>query len=232
MTKPTAAFGRTLIMSTMFALALVAPRARALPGFGVGLSAQAGTPGLGASLWFPLAGSFADVRVGFSTFSINHNFTLSNGGNHYAFQPRLRNMPILLDWYPFGSGFHLTAGAFYDDNTVSLTAQPQSGTYVIDGQPYPASELGVITGTVRYARFAPYLGLGFGDPFSGVFPLFVSFDLGAYYQGAPDVNLVSSQEQSNAAVASSLAAEASSLRADIGKYRWFPVINLGLGVAF
>jgi hypothetical protein len=222
-------FWRRRVFSCLSAcLLLAAPSAGRAAVLGV--SAQAGTPGLGGAVWFPLAGSFADVRLGFNGFSFNHTF--NSGGNPYALHADLRNAPLLVDWYPFGFGFHLTGGIVYNDNHADYTAEPQNGEYVIDGTPYPASEVGTLGGTVTYPKIAPYLGLGFGDPFSGVFPVFFTADFGAFYQKSPNVTLISSNQSGNPELDAQLAAEAGRIQSDIGKYRWYPVISFGIGIGF
>lgn len=222
--------GLTKILVTLVfggaALALV-PTVRAS---GLGASVQIGTPGYGATLWTPLAGPFADVRLGFNTLTLNH--TLNSGGNPYAVHADLRTLPLLVDWYPFGFGFHLTGGVVYNDNRANYTAVPQNGEYVINGQPYPAALLGNVSGTVTYPHLAPYLGFGFGDPFSGILPLFFTADFGAFYQKTPDVTLVSSAASGNPALEAQLATQAARIQSDLGKYRWYPVISFGVGVSF
>lgn len=193
----------TLTCLIVCLLLAAAPTGRAAV---LGVSAQVGTPGLGGAVWFPIAGSFADVRLGFNGFSFNHTF--NSGGNPYALHAVLRNAPLLVDWYPFGFGFHLSGGIVYNDNHGDYTAEPQNGEYVIDGTPYPVSEVGTLSGTVTYSRIAPYLGVGFGDPFSGVLPLFFTADFGAFYQKSPSVTLVSSNQSGNPVFDAQLAAEA------------------------
>ncbi len=207
-------------------LLAAAPGARASI---LGVSAQVGTPGVGGTVWFPVAGSFADVRLGFNTFTLNH--TINSGGNAYALHAVLRNAPLLVDWYPFGFGFHLTGGVVYNGNHVDYAAEPQNGMYVINGTPYPASTVGTLSGTVTYPHISPYLGVGFGDPFSGVLPVFFTADFGAFYQRTPSVTLVSSNG-GNPALNSQLAAEAGRIRSDMGRYRWYPVISFGIGIGF
>jgi hypothetical protein len=208
-------------------LFLSAPRGRAAV---LGASVQAGSPGLGGAVWFPVAGSFADVRLGFNTFTFHH--TINSGGNPYDLHIRLRSLPLLVDWYPFGFGFHLTGGVVYNENRADYVAVPQNGEYVINGNAYPASTVGTLSGTITYPKFAPYLGLGFGDPFSGILPVFFTSDIGAFYQRSPSVTLISSNQSQNPAFSSQLAQEAGRIRSDLGKYRWYPVISFGIGVAF
>ncbi|MCL5799548.1 MAG: hypothetical protein M1574_05600 [Gammaproteobacteria bacterium] len=196
----------------------------------LGVSAQVGTPGAGATVWFPVAGSFADIRLGFNTFSFNH--TINSGGNPYALHVQLRSVPLLVDWYPLGFGFHLTGGVVYNGNRADYTAEPQNGEYVIDGTSYPAATLGTVSGTVTYPHLAPYLGFGFGDPFSGVLPVFFSADFGAFYQKNPNVTLISSNPSANQLYANQFAAEAGRIHSDLGKYRWYPVVSFGIGIGF
>jgi hypothetical protein len=195
-----------------------------------GLSADAGTPGVGAAVWFPLAGSFLDFRVGFNTLSFNHPYT--SGGIRYDTHAVLRNLPLLVDWYPLGFGFRLTGGVVYNDNQASFLATSENGSYTIDGTSYPASQVSPLTGSLSYPHLAPYLGLGFGDPFSGVLPVFFSIDFGAFYQRSGTVTLTDPQADSNPALAAGIAAEQAQLQASIGRYRWYPVVSLGLGFSF
>ncbi len=216
-----------LATSLLVCSLLSAPAVQAL---GFGLSADAGTPGVGAAVWFPLAGSFLDFRVGFNTLSFNHPYT--SGGIRYDTHAVLRNLPLLVDWYPLGFGFRLTGGVVYNDNQASFLATSENGSYTIDGTSYPASQVSPLTGSLSYPHLAPYLGLGFGDPFSGVLPVFFSIDFGAFYQRSGTVTLTDPQADSNPALAAGIAAEQAQLQASIGRYRWYPVVSLGLGFSF
>jgi hypothetical protein len=216
------------LSACLLALCLVSTPAVRAAGFGV--SADAGTPGVGAALWFPLAGSFLDFRVGFNTLSFNHAYT--SGGIRYDGHAVLRNVPLLVDWYPVGFGFRLTGGVVYNDNQATLVATPQDGSYTIDGTTYPASQAGPLTGSLTYPHLAPYLGFGFGDPFSGILPVFFSVDFGAFYQRSGSVTLVDPHASGNPSLAAGIAAEQAHLEASIGRYRWYPVVSLGLGFTF
>ena len=98
------------------------------------------------------------------------------------------NAGLLVDYFPFESvGFHLTAGAYYNANKIEAAGQPTNGTFTIDDVDYQAAEIGSLNADLDFDKFAPYIGLGWGnDSRSEGFGF--SLDIGALV-GKPKIDL-------------------------------------------
>jgi hypothetical protein len=223
-----------------FALALAclaAPAASsaATPDFAVAL--RAGTPGVGLDLDLGLSPAFG-LRVGFAGFNINHSIDTSDVD--YDGRLKLRTITGLLDWYVFNGGFHLTAGVAGNDTKLDVVGRPSQGSYTINGTTYSSSQLGSLTGELKFGNsVSPYVGFGWGNPTGEDSRFHFLFDVGAIYGGTPSVTLtaecgpaappgssVCNQAQSD------LGAEEAKLRHKADILQWYPVVSLGIAVRF
>jgi hypothetical protein len=216
---------------------LVAPAASLAAAPDFALVVRAGTPGLGLDLDLGLSPSFG-MRVGFSGFNINHDIDTSDVD--YDGRLKLRTVTGLLDWYVFSGGFHLTAGVAGNDTRLDVVGQPNQGTYTINGNTYSSSQLGSLTGQLKFGNsVSPYLGFGWGNPAGEDSRIHFLLDVGAIYGGTPAVTLtaecgpaapagspVCSQAQSN------VASEEAKLRHKADILQWYPVVSLGIGMRF
>jgi hypothetical protein len=141
----------------------------------------------------------------------------------------LESVPILLDLHPFNGGFRVTGGVYYNNNDMDL-----SGT--VDASTIGLSGTGIGTATVNAnigwsEEFAPYLGIGWGNAADAdaTLPVGFSLDIGAFYQGSPDVFLT---ESTGTVPASDLAAEAAQIEEDLSEFKFFPVITVGIHIQF
>jgi predicted nucleic acid-binding Zn ribbon protein len=216
---------------------LLAPMAAAAatPDFAVAL--RAGTPGLGLDLDLGLSPSFG-MRVGFAGFNINHNVDTSDV--NYDGRLKLRTITGLLDWYVFRGGFHLTAGVAGNDTKLDVVGQPTQSSYTINGNTYSSSQLGSLTGQLKFGNsVSPYVGFGWGNPAGESGRVHFLLDVGAIYGGTPTVTLtaqcgsaappgspVCSQAQSD------VASEEAKLRHKADILQWYPVVSFGIGVRF
>ncbi len=193
------------------------------------LDVHAGTLGGGLGLTFGVARSL-DVRAGFN--AANAERTVTSGDIRYNGQLKFQTVGALADWYPFYGAFRLSAGLFYNDNKVNVTAIPNAGsTYTINGNTYSAAQVGSLAGTVRFNQSSPYVGLGFGNPMRGG-PWTVMLDLGALYQGSPKVDLSATGALANPQLAADISSARQTAQSDAAKYRWWPVVQLSLGYRF
>ena len=83
-------------------------------------------------------------------------------------------------------------------------------------------------------EWAPYVGIGWGnaaDDNTLDLPIAVGFslDIGAFYQGSPDVLLTDS---SGLVPAADLALEQAQLEDDLSGFKFYPVITLGIHIRF
>lgn len=203
----------------------------------VGVAVRAGTPGVGLDLDLGFSPSFG-MRVGFAGFNVNHNVDTSDVD--YDGRLKLREVTGLLDWYVFSGGFHLTAGVASNSTKLDVVGQPSQSTYTINGSTYSSSQLGSLTGELKFGNsVSPYVGFGWGNPAGESGHVHFLFDVGAIYGGTPSVTLnaqcgpaapsgssVCDQAQSD------VASEEAKLRHKADILQWYPMVSLGIGVRF
>ncbi len=196
---------------------------------GVGVSVGAGTLGMGATLSLPLVPDMFDARLLANGGRLTRHET-ANGLNYRA-RAHFRNAALLADIYPFHGVFHLTAGVYYDDNHVDLTATSVNGYYDVNGYTVPTSAVGPIKGTVTYQRFAPYLGFGFSND-ARMRPGFAyAVDLGVMWD-RPTTTLNAPGAASNPALAVELASVRAQIEQQACRLRAYPTASVSLGYRF
>jgi hypothetical protein len=196
---------------------------------GIGVTGKVGTTGLGADLTVPLISNWLNLRGGYNIGELRPSVT--EAGIKYKADVNLESVPILLDLHPFHGGFRITGGVYFNKNDMDLSS-------FVD-----ASEVGLGAGVgtanlnanVSWSKdFAPYLGIGWGnaaDDNTLDLPIAVGFslDIGAFYQGSPDVVLT---ESTGSVSAADLAIEAAQIEEDLSDFKFFPVITVGIHVRF
>lgn len=201
----------------------------------VAVTADLGTTGAGAHLVLPME-STLNGRFGVNYFQ--HDFNKHSGQVDYAFKGKLQTIDLLFDWYVLdNSKFHLTGGMLYNGSTFDATGKPDAaGKFTINGKSYSATDVGVLTGRVKFRKAAPYLGIGWGNPLAADGRWQFNGDLGVFYQGNPDVHLVSlGCTTSNTvckAVATDVAAERLRVQDDASSYKFYPVLRASVSYRF
>ena len=201
------------------------------------LALRGGTPGVGLDLDLGITPSFG-VRLGFAGFNISR--TIDTSDVDYDGRLKLRTVTGLLDWYVFEGGFHLTAGVAGNGTKLDVVGQPSQGSYTINGTTYSSSQLGSLSGQLKFGNsVSPYVGLGWGNPAGEGGRFHFLFDVGAIYGGTPTVSL-SAQCGPAAPPGSALcdeiqgnvATEEQKLVSKADILRWYPVVSLGIAVRF
>lgn len=216
--------GLQLVIGMMF---LIVP-IQAQAGVGIGVTGKVGTTGLGGDLTVPLVSNWLNLRGGYNFGDIRPSATYS--GIKYKADVNFESVPILLDLHPFSGGFRITGGVFYNKNDMDLSSTVNAADVGLG--------LGVGTATLNAnvswsKEWAPYLGIGWGnaaevDPDSS-FSVGFSLDVGAFYQGSPDVFLTDS---SGLVPAADLAAEQAQIEDDLSSFKFYPVLTLGIHIRF
>jgi hypothetical protein len=184
-----------------------------------GLGVQVSTLGLGLEGQSAPVGALALRGAGNAmNLSVERNID----GIAYDAELDLRSAGALVDWYPGLGGFRLSGGVRVNGNSVDLTAQP-SQTVNLGGATYTPSQVGRLSGSADFNRFAPYLGVGWQGAVMGG-RMLVGLDFGALYQGKPDVRLTSSV--ATPGLADDLVREARAIEDELGGLRFFPVVSL------
>ncbi|RYC71377.1 hypothetical protein [Spirosoma sordidisoli] len=157
------------------------------PGFAVMLSA--GSAGGGVAVGYSINRQLA-ARLGLNLFS--YSGTLTSGKDTddiqigFDYKLKLLNTNLLLDYYPFKrSGFRLTGGAFYNLNQISFFGKPVKDVKFNDIT-FTIDEVGTLDGRADFNKIAPYIGLGFGNPYTRSRLKFMA-DVGFFYQQSPQI---------------------------------------------
>ena len=205
-------------------LILMAVLAAAGSAHGAGLGLRAGTTGLGADFGWDVAPTLGG-RIGVSGGQFSTDVDTSNV--RYDAKAKLANLNFFLDWSPLGP-FRLTGGFIANNNKVDLNGQPTSGGAFI-----PAGSN--LTGTVKPERdFAPYLGVGYGNVWTAGVNFY--FDVGVMFQGTPQVSLNlncgSASPAQCAAAQGQVAAEQQRVQDELKRFKYYPVLNLGITIGF
>ncbi len=204
-------YGRSVLI---LALAAAAGSAQA-----AGIGVRAGTTGLGADFGWDIAPTLGG-RIGIS--GMNFNTDVDTSEVNYDAKVKLANLNLFLDWSLIGP-FRISAGFIANNNKVDLSGQPTSGTFTGSS----------ITGTVKPDKdFAPYLGIGYGNVWTAGVNFY--FDLGIMFQGSPQVSLSCQPAGSPGCVAgqSQIAAEQQRVQDELNKFKYYPVLNLGITIGF
>jgi hypothetical protein len=196
------------------------------------LGLRVGTLGGGIELAHAFGETFG-FRV--SANGLNYDTTQTHQDVDYDAKLKLATAQLLFDWFPFSNNFRFSAGGMYNGNKLTLAGKPSGGTYTINGRTYQASELGTLDGKVDFRKFAPYVGLGFGRPVGK--GLLVTGDVGVMFQGSPRSTLTATcgpaaTPTNCAQLKSDVAAQQAQLDDDVQKYKYYPVLSIGLAYVF
>lgn len=207
-------------------LAVFAGVSAAAPVDDWGANLKAGSLGAGVELSKSLGDKYS-ASLGFNSFHYKTSDSASD--IDYDYKLELQSVSLLFHYHPFSGIFRFTGGVLYNNNELKLTGKPSAGsTYTINGVTYTAAQVGTLTGALTFNKTAPYLGIGWGNrPGSR---LGLSADLGVLYQGSPKLSL--SATGTAAGLSSDLEQERKSAEEDLGSFKWYPVLSLGVYFRF
>lgn len=219
---------RNLLLAAILALGS-AVVAGAQPG--VAVMVTGGTRGAGVDLGFGVADTFG-ARISVAG-ALSVDRTVEETDLTYEVELKPESAGLLLDLYPGGGSFRLTAGVLYNRGALDGEARPDASVvYEVGGRQYSGEQLGVVTAETSFEKVAPYLGIGFGNLAGLSSGLCVTFDVGAFYQGKPDVTLRATNPLGIPGVDEAIAQEELDLEEKLDSYRYYPVVTLGIGYRF
>ncbi len=203
----------------------------------VNISVGASTLGFGVQVATPIVPGTLDIALGINHFSYNRSgtYTKNNSAIPYNGTLRLQTIPVLLDYFPFHGVFRLTGGVMVNQNDFNLVANGGNGTYEIDGYQYTASGDSTFTEQVKWRRFAPYLGIGWGSKAARHTGFSMGFDLGVLYTDSPAVTMSASGYVPAAGaptLQTAVAAEQAKANQSASSLRFWPMIGIRVGYDF
>jgi hypothetical protein len=216
------------------------------PHTSVGVAAKVSTLGAGVDVAVPVL-ERANVRVGFSMFTLNRDF--DDDGITLAASLKLRSVSASFDWFAFGGGFHISPGVMlYNGNEVDIQASvPPGQSFDLGDEELFSSTTNPITGTgkVDFDKVAPSLTLGWGNILPrGSRRWSVPFELGLVYSRAPTATVTFAgsaclQNGTNcrnvatdATLQADVAREQAKLNDDLAVLKILPILSLGFSYKF
>ncbi len=195
------------------------------------LGAQGGTPGLGLNATLGISKK-VNARGVINLFQ--YNFDENEGGIDYELDLDLNSFGALIDWHPVGGSFRISGGVFANGNEISGPGRGTPGTTVEFGDlVFNADEIGTVSTKIDFDSVAPYLGVGWGNAVGDGRWAF-TIDIGVYFQGNPDVLIVTSEVDPG--IAAQVAAEITNAEAEledeIENLDLYPYLSLGFAFKF
>jgi hypothetical protein len=207
--------------------------AAALPSFAedgsVAVGVTGGTLGLGPEVSWRFS-EHAGLRANGGFFNASRNEDLDD--IEYDADLKLNSFGAMLDWYPFGGGFRVSAGGRINNNEIDLAGTPTEDTEIGDTT-YTPQQIGSLSGTIKSDSFAPSLTLGYGGKLAK--GLTFAFELGVMMQGSPKIeNLAATGGtlSGNSTFQQQLLLEEQRAEEDAKDFKYWPIIQLGLSYRF
>ena len=194
---------------------------------GLGFTAKVGTLGAGGDVTIG-ANDYLGMRLGGSGFGWKGSRAVDEGTVHGDLE--LLAYSALLDVHPFGGGFRISGGGMLNKNKVRLQADLDKSV-TLDGRDFTLSDL---QGEVTFAKWAPYLGIGYGNAVGADGRWHFACDFGVMYQGSPKVtaSATASDPALQPVVDEALDNESANIQDDANAYKYYPVISLGISYRF
>jgi hypothetical protein len=195
---------------------------------GLTLGPNIGTLGLGGEAGYRF-NDYLGLRIGGNYFSYDFDEQLSEV--NYDAEISLQSAGAVLDIYPLGGVFRLTAGARYNWNGLEFTATPTTNI-TIGGNTFTPAQAGTLRGDVDFWEVAPYAGFGLeGSFFEG--RLRLAADFGVLYQGKPHVDLSGTGALAgDPTFLAAIEQEKKDIEDEFAFLGFYPVVGLSLAVRF
>ncbi len=163
-----------------------------------------------------------NARIGFAVLPLSYN----GDDEDYKYEADLNLLSIsaIADWFPFGSGFYLSAGAVINLNKAEMTITPVK-TYKIGRLEYTPEKLGNVNAKIEFPTIAPYFGIGFGSNLT-TSGLSFTADIGTFYHGKPEGTITGQ------GMLAPMSEQTDQFNSNLDWFTFFPVVNLGLTYTF
>jgi len=212
----------------------------------IGIGVKGSTLGVGVDVAAKIAEK-ANVRVGFNTFTLNHDF--DSDGITIAAQLKLQSVDAHFDWFPSGGGFHTCpCVTLHNGSEVTGTATvPGNKKFTLGNEDLISNPANPVGGNaqVSFEKVAPSVLLGWGNLIPrGDRRWSIEFELGVIYSRQPtaSLTLTGSACSSNGTNCRSIASDAGlqndvktqvdKINRDLSPLKAYPVMSLGFGFKF
>ena len=200
------------------------------------IGAEIATPGVGGSASWRFSDHLG-ARAGFNYWSYSQTGVEIDGITYNNTDLRLMSEPIGLDIYPWKkSSFRITVGIMLNQNEYTGVASqdPIANRTFIEigssGNSYDSAAIGDLNLKVEQQPISPYLSIGYSYYFDKAKHWSLSGELGVAYTGNPEVTLTTSIP--NSVPQQDLNAEASQIADTASKYKFYPILRIGVNFSF
>ena len=191
---------------------------------------NAGTTGLGAEAQLSLGPVFV-VRGGIDT--LGYDFDQTYGDVDYSGRFDFDTVSGFVDLHPFLNGFLISGGVYVGQRTINLNARP-SAPVDIGGASFTPAQVGTLSGRIKLADTAPFVGIGYDDAFIREGRWGFRGIVGVAWSREPEVGLTSSggtlSDDPN--FRARLEQEARDIQQDAEDKAFFPVVQVGVTARF
>jgi len=210
-----------------------------------GVTVGVSSLGAGAEVGVSVARK-VNIRGGFNAFSYSRGF--HKDGITYNGDLKLRSGSVLLDWFPFRGGFHLSPGALvYNSNGAKANANVPGGlTFTLGGTTYQSDTTDPVTGkgNLNFTKAAPMVLFGWGNLVPRHKHFVFKIETGVVFQGSARASLALAgtacqpgggscvNAATDPTVQSSVQAEQVKLNNTLSPFKYYPVISMGTGYRF
>ncbi|MDX9767952.1 MAG: hypothetical protein RBT51_11480, partial [Ectothiorhodospiraceae bacterium] len=151
------------IATVVALLPLLGAGAAQAEGFAVGV--KAGTTGVGVEGIASLS-PYLNARIGYSGLTFDGKTTYNDKKTEWDADLNLGLASLLVDLHPFNNNFRITAGIAYNnsDLTGTLKSKTAGSTINIGDTDYLVSAISPANAEIEFDEFAPYIGIGYGNP--------------------------------------------------------------------
>jgi outer membrane protein W len=187
------------------------------------ISLKAGTLGVGVDIEHMFNKKHA-LRFNINGLKVSKTKTLDDV--KYDLDLKLLNAGLLYDYHPWEGSFRLSVGVYYNGNKIEGSATPASNV-TIGNTTYTPAQVGRIDAKIDFKKIAPYIGIGWSSTETKGWHF--TADIGVMYSGTPKVSL---KTTSNLVSQADIEQEIQNVKDDIKKYRWWPVLTIGIQKKF
>ncbi|MCF8363493.1 MAG: hypothetical protein K9G70_12815 [Prolixibacteraceae bacterium] len=155
---------------------------------GIGVAIKSSTMGIGGDVVYKFHKRMS-ARVGYDYFRVTRPVSFDQSDVSYDgnVNVRMGSLSALYDYYIIPS-IHFTAGLALNRFNIGFNGEATS-SYTLGDLEIPAEQIGEFKFDVGPGLpVSPYLGVGFGKTLGDKLVGF-NFEIGTYYQGAPDVSI-------------------------------------------
>lgn len=203
------------------------------------LSADVGTLGLGGTVGWRFVDHLG-VRAGVNGLTYTDNNREIEGVDYDA-KLKLFLVPLALDFFPWKDrSFRITGGVLLNQNKLtgsSMGVAPVPGPrfVTIGDNPYQTDGgVGALNMKVEQQAVSPFLAIGGNLYFDKAKHWSLSGELGVAYTGSPDITLgtASGAENGNVTLRHDLDVEKQQLESAVKKFKFYPIVKIGLSFSF